>query len=126
MDLPTVAAPGVAEQANALAEAACHLSDAVADDPGRWSAEAAEDAIEAIETVSAALSAISPGAAARMTAVTDALSRLRQEILGDVLLGQDQEQAVTPPTPITRPRRRGLGPGYQGVRIPADRPAAGR
>lgn len=127
--LPAVAAPGVAERAEALAESACELHDAVNSDPGRWNAEAVEDAIESMETTAAALQAVRPEAASCMFVITHNLGRLRQALglppRDDVSAEEDQEQAVTPVTPISRPRRRGLGPGYRGVRIPQDRMGAG-
>jgi hypothetical protein len=131
--LPAVAAPGVAERAEALAEAACELHDAVSSDPGRWNAEAVEDAIEAMETTAAALQAVHPDAANCMFVIAHNLGQLRQALglppRDDVpaeVAEVDQDQAVIPPTPISRPRRRGLGQGYQGIRIPHDRIASGR
>ncbi|MET7728753.1 hypothetical protein [Streptomyces mirabilis] len=121
--LPTVAAPGVAERAEALADAACELHDA-ASTPASWSANAVGDAVEAMETTALALLVTHPDAAAAIGTVAQALARLRQD-LGlparddepAVPADDDQDQAVTPPTPIRRPRaRRGLGPGYQGYR----------
>jgi hypothetical protein len=130
--LPAVAAPGVAERAEALAEAACELHDAVSSDPGRWNAEAVEDAIEAMETTAAALQNVHPDAASSMFVIAHNLGHLRQALGlpprddAPAEEDQDQDQAVTPPTPIRRPRRRGLGPGYQGVRIPPGRTASMR
>lgn len=125
--LPT-AAWGVAERAEALAEAACELHDAASINPVRWSAEAVEDAIEALETTAAALGAIRPEAANCMFVITHNLGHLR-EVFGlpprdDGAAEDDQDQALPAPTPVSRPRRRGLGPGYRGVRIPQDRTVA--
>jgi hypothetical protein len=132
--LPTVAAPGVAERAEALADAACELHDA-AGTPASWSAAAVEDAVESMETTALALASAHPDAAAAMLAIGQQLAQLRER-LGlppgeDAAAGPDdeehQEQPVVPPTPIRRPRqRRGLGPGYQGLRIPPGRSASGR
>ncbi|MFF0487274.1 hypothetical protein [Streptomyces sp. NPDC004435] len=131
--LPTVAAPGVAERAEALADAACELHDA-AGTPDAWSAAAVEDAVEAMETTAFALAAAHPDAAAAMLAVRQQLAQLRER-LGlppgeDAPAGPDveehQEQPVVPPTPIRPRQRRGLGPGYQGLRIPPGRTATGR
>ncbi|MEU6512274.1 hypothetical protein [Streptomyces sp. NPDC046942] len=44
MELPTVAAPGIVERAEALADTACALHDA-ASTQGGWNADAAEDAM---------------------------------------------------------------------------------
>lgn len=127
--LPAVAAPGVAERAEALAEAACELHDAVSSDPGRWNAEAVEDAIESIETTAAALQAVGPEAACWMLVVVNGLGHLRQALglqpCDDGPAGpaeEDQGEGVALRPLISRPRRRrGLGPGYQGVRVPQDR-----
>ncbi|MYT20268.1 hypothetical protein GTW69_08190 [Streptomyces sp. SID7760] len=131
--LPTTAAPGVAERAEALADAACELHDA-ASTPASWSAAAVEDAVEAMETTALALAAAHPDAAAAMLIIGQQLAQLRERLglpPGEHTAGPDedehQEQAVAPPTPIRRPRqRRGLGPGYQGLRIPPGRTATGR
>ncbi|WP_274919416.1 hypothetical protein [Streptomyces sp. WZ-12] len=124
--LPTVAAPGVAEQAEALADAACELADA-ASSSRSWSVAAADDAVEAMETTALALHTAHPAAAAALGTVVQALARLRRDLGLPVDEGdRDQEQVVTPPTPLRRPTRRGLGPGYQGLRIPPRRTAAGQ
>jgi hypothetical protein len=132
--LPTVAAPGVAERAEALADAACDLHDA-ASTPASWSAAAVEDAVESMETTALALAAAHPDAAAAMLAIGLQLAQLRERLglspSEYTAAGPDdeehQEQPVVPPTPIRRPRqRRGLGPGYQGLRIPPGRTASGR
>lgn len=134
MDLfPAVAAPGVAEQAEALADAACELHDA-AGTPTSWSAASVEDAVEAMETTALALAAAHPDAAAVMRTIGHQLAQLRERLglpCGEHAVGPDgdehQEQPAGPPTPLRRPRaRRGLGPGYQGVRIPESRTATGR
>ncbi|MEU6285001.1 hypothetical protein [Streptomyces sp. NPDC047028] len=130
--LPTTGAPGVAERAEALADAACELHDAVST-PARWSAAAVEDAVEAMETTALALATVHPDAAAATLAVRQQLARLRARLglpPGDPTADLDeahQEQAVVPPTPIRPRQRRGLGPGYQGLRIPPPgRSASGR
>ncbi|MER6390143.1 hypothetical protein ACFXEL_29590 [Streptomyces sp. NPDC059382] len=82
--LPTTAAPGVAERADAAADAACHLYDAVAPrgagEPGGWSRTAAEDAAEAIETTAHALAFIRPGADVVLAPVHTALAELRRRL----------------------------------------------
>jgi hypothetical protein len=131
--LPTVAAPGVAERAEALADAACELHDA-ASTPASWSAAAVEDAVESMETTALALAAAHPDAAAAMLTIGQQLAQLRERLglpPGEhAAAGPDdehQEQPVVPPTPLRRRHeRRGLGPGYQGVRIPPGRTATGR
>ncbi|MEU0743964.1 hypothetical protein [Streptomyces sp. NPDC006134] len=122
--LPTTAAPGVAERAEALADAACELHDA-ASTPGSWNAAAAEEAVEAMETTALALRGAHPAAAAATNAIFQALAGLRRDLgLPAADTDDDQDQDVTPPTPIRRPTtRRGLGPGYKGLQIPPDRTA---
>lgn len=131
--LPPVAAPGVAERAEALADAACELHDAVSTSAS-WSANAVEDAIEAMETTALALALAHPDATAAVFILGQTLAQLRERLglprgehtaAADPADG-DQEPPVAP-TPIRRPRaRRGLGPGFQGVRIPPGRTASGR
>jgi hypothetical protein len=130
--LPTTAAPGVAERAEALADAACALHDS-ASSPGSWSEDAVEDAVESMETTALALAVVHPDAAATMLAIGQQLAQLRERLglpPGEPTASPDedehQEQPVAP-TPLRRRRdRRGLGPGYQGIRIPQGRTASGR
>ncbi|MFD9406324.1 hypothetical protein ACFWBN_04760 [Streptomyces sp. NPDC059989] len=84
MELPTIAAPGVRERADAVADAACHLYDTVVPwgtgAPGGWSRTAAEDAAEAIETTAHALACIDPGAELVLAPVHAALADLRRRL----------------------------------------------
>ncbi|WP_445270444.1 hypothetical protein [Streptomyces sp. DSM 41634] len=84
MELPTIAAPGVGERADAVADAACHLYDTIAPwgigAPGGWSRTAAEDAAEAIETTAHALASIDPGAEVVLAPVHAALADLRRRL----------------------------------------------
>ncbi|MEU9303733.1 hypothetical protein [Streptomyces sp. NPDC048269] len=93
MELPTIAAPGVGERADAVADAACHLYDAVAPwgtgVPGGWSRTAAEDAAEAIETTAHALAYLDPGAEVVLAPVHAALAELRRKL------------GLTPADPLT-------------------------
>lgn len=118
MELPTQAAPGVEPLASAAADAACALADAAS--PTAWNLAAAEDAAEAIDTLAEALAVIDPEAARLLAAIPAATKALLRH------LGQDQEDdaerqaaaaAAAPRAP--RPRRRGLGHGWQGVRMPS-------
>ncbi|WP_327302584.1 hypothetical protein OG730_02620 [Streptomyces sp. NBC_01298] len=109
MELPTIAAPGVGEQADAVADAACHLYDALGPwghtAPGGWSRGAAEDAAEAIETAAHALAYAHPRAEVILGPVHTALADLRRQ------LGLAPAEALTaaglPATPRTvgNPRR---------------------
>ncbi|ELP69951.1 hypothetical protein PV735_46850 [Streptomyces turgidiscabies] len=130
--LPSAAAPGVAERAEVLADAACELHDAVSTSAS-WSVSAVEDAIEAMETTALALALAHPDATAAAFILGQTLAQLRERLglppgehtTAVDLADEDQEQPVKP-TPINRPRnRRGLGPGYQGLRISPGRTASG-
>ncbi|MFE4829835.1 hypothetical protein [Streptomyces sp. NPDC056672] len=87
-----------------------------------------------METTALTLAAVHPDAAAAMLAIGQTLAQLRERLglpPGEHAPAcpddEHQEQPVAPPTPLRRRReRRGLGPGYQGVRIPPGRTASGR
>ncbi|UQX04340.1 hypothetical protein [Streptomyces sp. RerS4] len=91
--LPTIAAPGVAERADASADAACHLYDAVVPwgggRPGGWSRTAVEDAAESIETTAHALAYTHPRAELILAPVHAALADLRRQL------------ELSPPDPLT-------------------------
>ncbi|HWU07086.1 MAG TPA: hypothetical protein VN520_12010 [Streptomyces sp.] len=112
MELPDRAAPGVEALAGAAADAACALADAAG--PAGWNLAAAEDAAEAIDTLAAALSDVDPEAARLLAAIPAATKALLRHF------GQEQEtDAVSAtaarPSQLPKPRRRGLGPGWQGL-----------
>ena len=122
--LQRAAAPGVAERAEALADAACELHDSVLA-PSAWSVAAVEDGIESMEITALALMYAHPDATDVMVAIRCNLARARAALDlpprdGEPAATGDEHQAVSQPTPI-RSRRRALGPGYQGVRIPPGR-----
>ncbi|MGX1540866.1 hypothetical protein ACWIGC_28590, partial [Streptomyces diastaticus] len=114
MGLNARAAHGVEHRAELAVESACHLADAAT--PTAWSAAAAEDALDAIDVLAAALSRISPETAE---------ARRQLGLPADAETAAPGEAAVPaagtgqPATPgrLPRPRarRRGLGPGYQGI-----------
>ncbi|MFI1890695.1 hypothetical protein [Streptomyces jumonjinensis] len=128
MGLSSRAAPGVEQRAELAAVSACHLADAVT--LTAWSTAAAEDALDAIDVLTAALSGISPETAEALAAVVaataDARRRLGLPVAPDPDPGAAGEPAMPAPRPghqavpgapsRPRPRRRGLGPGYQGIR----------
>ncbi|NEE39436.1 hypothetical protein G3M53_80320 [Streptomyces sp. SID7982] len=113
MELPDRAAPGVEALAGTAADAACALADAAG--PAGWNLAAAEDAADAIDTIAAALADIDPEAARLLAAIPAATKALLRH------LGQDQDDAAAIPAAVARPpqlpkpRRRGLGPGWQGL-----------
>ncbi|MFD7836499.1 hypothetical protein [Streptomyces sp. NPDC059761] len=107
--LPTIAAPGVGERADAAADAACHLYDAVAPwssaEPGGWSRMAAEDAAETIETTAHALAYAHPRAEVLLAPVHTALADLRRQ-LGLPLADQLTADGIpASPRTVGNPRR---------------------
>ncbi|MFJ3921990.1 hypothetical protein [Streptomyces sp. NPDC090022] len=121
--LPTVAAPGVGERADAAAEAACHLHDAVT--AGGWSRTAAEDAAEAIETTAHALGGVHPRAELILAPVHMALAELRRHL--ELPPADPVIAAGVPQTPRTvgnpRRTRRQRPPVPATVPVPAAAPA---
>ncbi|MFI6530711.1 hypothetical protein [Streptomyces uncialis] len=125
MGLNARAAPGVEQRAELAVERACHLADAVT--PTAWSAAAAEDALDAIDVLATALSGIGPETAGALAAVAAATAEARRRLglPADAESAAPGEAAVpaagtgqpAAPGKLPRPRarRRGLGPGYQGI-----------
>ncbi|MFJ9077416.1 hypothetical protein ACIRO3_19570 [Streptomyces sp. NPDC102278] len=107
--LPPIAAPGVAERADAAADAACHLYDAVAPwgagQPGGWSRAAAEDAAEAIETTAHALAFSRPGAEVVLAPVHTALAELRRRLELSPADALTAEGVPATPRTVGNPRR---------------------
>lgn len=113
MKLPHRAAPGVEALAAAAADTACALTDAVG--PAGWNLAAAEDAVETIDTIAAALADIDPEAARLLAAIPTATKALLRH-LGQVEDDDVASPAVaSSPPQFPKPRRRGLGPGWQGI-----------
>lgn len=104
------AGPGVEQRAAAVADAACELVDTVT--PRTWSAGAVEDVADAIDVLAEALAAIDPEAARALAAVPAATAALRRRLAPAVT----DDVAEVPAPRSGRPRRRGLGPGWKGVR----------
>ncbi|WP_327188276.1 hypothetical protein [Streptomyces sp. NBC_01334] len=104
------AGPQVEQHAEAVADAVCELVDAVT--PSTWSVGAVEDAADAIDMLAEALAAIDPEAARALAAVPAATAALRRRLTPAV--GEDVAEVPAPRS--GRPRRRGLGPGWKGVR----------
>ncbi|MEU9435044.1 hypothetical protein [Streptomyces sp. NPDC048252] len=116
MKLSPKAMPRVEHYAETAAESACHLADTAA--PESWSPAAADDALDAIDTLAGALSALGPDLAAALAPVAAATANARRQ-LG---LGDDKGTAATVEVPglrrsAQRSRRRGLGPGFKGIRM---------
>ncbi|MDV5143189.1 hypothetical protein R1T08_02405 [Streptomyces sp. SBC-4] len=118
MGLVDRAGPGIEEQADQVAEAACELADATAG--SGWSVAAADDALVAIDTLAAALAQVDQEVAEVLAAVTAATATARRRF--SLSVEPDPAPAgterVSDPRPARspRPRRRGLGPGFQGIR----------
>lgn len=110
------AAPGVEQHAEQVAESACHLADIAG--PGAWSTAAAEDALDAIDTLTEALGSADPELTQALAAVAAATNDARRR-LGIAVDDQEPEPpaaAAFVPAARRPPRRRGLGPGFQGIR----------
>ncbi|MGW7460972.1 hypothetical protein [Streptomyces sp. NPDC054797] len=109
------AAPGVEQRAGQAADAACHLADATG--PGDWSTAAAEDALDAIDTLVEALGSTGENITQTLAVVAAATNTARRHLGIAVEEALEPAVAATVPAPRrARPRRRGLGPGYQGIR----------
>ncbi|MFB6578759.1 hypothetical protein ACFCYC_15305 [Streptomyces sp. NPDC056402] len=120
--LPDQSAPGVQQLAEAVADSVCRLADAA----GHWSLSAVEDAVEAIDTLVAAVSQIDPDVARALAGVPAATAAALRRFGAE-----PEEQPDTMPLPVPLqarrvPRRRGLGHGYQGIRIPEEHPTGPR
>ncbi|MYR27783.1 MULTISPECIES: hypothetical protein [unclassified Streptomyces] len=98
----------VERYAAATADAACDLSDALT--PAlAWTQAALEDVVEAVELLTQLLAEHGPAAAHALAQMPGILTRL----CGALDL---EEASASPARPrTTRPGRRGLGPGYQGI-----------
>ncbi|MFD7627023.1 hypothetical protein ACFV7Q_13485 [Streptomyces sp. NPDC059851] len=107
--LPTLAAPGVGERADAAADAACHLYDAVAPwssaRTGGWSRTAAEDAAETIETTAHALACLHPRAEVILAPVHAALADLRRQFALAPADPLDADEVPATPRSVGNPRR---------------------
>ncbi|MEV7616784.1 hypothetical protein [Streptomyces sp. NPDC089799] len=118
--LPSTAAPGMGERADAVAEAACHLCDAAG--PGRWSRAAAEDAVEAIEATANALVTARPGAELILAALHAAVADLRRHLSLPPADPLDAPPLPAGPRTLGNPRRARLGPKP----APPQHPSPGR
>ncbi|MCP9213394.1 hypothetical protein [Streptomyces cucumeris] len=105
----------VEQHAERVAETACHLADVTG--PGGWSTAAVEDVLDAIDILTEALGDAGPELAQALAAVAAATSSARRH-LGIAMDDQLPEPAAaaTVAAARRRPKRRGLGPGFQGIR----------
>ncbi|MET9347730.1 hypothetical protein [Streptomyces termitum] len=102
-----------------MAEAACELADAAAG--ADWSAAAADDVLAAIDTLASALAGTGPELGEILAAVTGATATARRHLGLPADTGQAPEPRPAAPMGAPGPRaerrarRRGLGPGVQGL-----------
>ncbi|MGA5509461.1 hypothetical protein [Streptomyces umbrinus] len=112
MESSPQAAPGVEKAAEQAVESACHLADTAG--PTDWSAAAAEDAVD---TLAGALAELGPEAAWALAAVAAATADVRRALGLAVSGAQAPAAGVSlPGNGRQAPKRRGLGPGFQGIR----------
>ncbi|MFI7020156.1 hypothetical protein [Streptomyces sp. NPDC050164] len=111
MELSAQAGPGVEKTAEQTVESACHLADAAG--PGGWSTAAAEDALDAIDTLAEALSGAGQELAQALAAVAAATTAARRHL--GIAVDDPEPAAVMVPAARRSPKRRGLGPGFQGI-----------
>ncbi|WP_406054780.1 hypothetical protein OG462_04860 [Streptomyces sp. NBC_01077] len=107
----------VEEYADQAAVSACNLADEVEADG--WSKAVAEDALTTVETLTEALGRIALEVREVLAAVKAATATARRR-LGPAVDPEASTTATVPGVPGPRaggrPRRRGLGPGLQGIR----------
>jgi hypothetical protein len=115
MELSAQAGPGVEKAAERSVESACHLADLAG--PDAWSTAAAEDVLDAIDTLAEALGSAGPDLAQVLAPVAAATGDARRR-LGIAVddQGPDPDAAATVPATRRTAKRRGLGPGFQGIR----------
>ncbi|MFJ5175708.1 hypothetical protein ACIP68_17985 [Streptomyces griseoviridis] len=106
------AGPGVEVRAAAVADAACELADTAT--PTAWSTSAVEDALDAIDVLAAALAAIGPETERILAQVQAASAALRRHLAPAPTSGDSGMGAAE--APGRSGRRRGLGPGWKGLR----------
>jgi hypothetical protein len=119
MELSAQAGPGVEKAAEQTVESACHLADLAG--PTGWSTVAAEDVLDAIDTLTETLGGADEELAQALAAVTAATAQARRR-LGITVDDQPPGRGSAASVPVARgperrpPRRRGLGPGFRGIR----------
>ncbi|MFJ8470017.1 hypothetical protein [Streptomyces swartbergensis] len=119
MELSAQAGPGVEKAAEQTAESACHLADLAG--PTGWSTVAAEDVLDTIDTLTDALGGAGEDLAQALAAEAAATVEARRR-LGIAVDAQAPRRDGAAAAPVVRgperrpPRRRGLGPGFRGIR----------
>ncbi|GAA2614849.1 hypothetical protein GCM10010304_79950 [Streptomyces roseoviolaceus] len=119
MELSAQAGPGVEKAAEQAVEITCHLADLAG--PGGWRTVAAEDVLDAIDTLIEALGGAGPELAQALAEAAAATAEARRRLgiaVDDQGVGRDSAASVSVPRGPGRrpPRRRGLGPGFRGIR----------
>ncbi|MER7109430.1 hypothetical protein [Streptomyces sp. NPDC000229] len=116
-DAPSAAAERVRQLADALADDACRLAEAA--ENGLWSAEAVADAVDAIDILLDALARTSPKAPRLLAPATDATTALLLDLGIETMREQARQlRQAAGGQPTRRRREVGLGPRYQGIRLP--------
>ncbi|MFJ5788190.1 hypothetical protein [Streptomyces hydrogenans] len=87
------AEPGIEEQADQVAEAACELADAAAG--SGWSAAATDDALVAIDTLTAALAQSAPDVREALIEVAAATSTVHRRLGLPIDTGLEPASAAT-------------------------------
>ncbi|MEH0424800.1 hypothetical protein QBB34_00135 [Streptomyces stelliscabiei] len=106
------ARPRAEQYTEVIANSACDLADTAR--PENWSAASQDDPLEAIDTLAEVLSALGPDIAGALAPVTSATAAARRHLgLAD---GDGPEPAAGAARPRAVRRRRGLGPGFRGIR----------
>ncbi|MFH9067539.1 hypothetical protein ACH4GM_41045 [Streptomyces coeruleorubidus] len=119
VELSAQAGPGVEKAAEQAVESACHLADLAG--PDGWSTAAAEDVLDAIDTLTETLGGARPDleqALAAGAAATAGARRCLDFAVDDQAPGRDSAASVPVAGGPGRrsSRRRGLGPGFRGIR----------
>ncbi|MFJ8469679.1 hypothetical protein [Streptomyces swartbergensis] len=119
MELSAQAGPGVEKAAEQTVESACHLADLA--DPNGWSTAAAEDVLDAVDTLTETLGGAGEDLAQALAAVTAATVEARRRLgiaVNEPPSGRDGAASAPGARGPERrpPRRRGLGPGFRGIR----------
>jgi hypothetical protein len=119
MELSAHAGPGVEKAAEQTVESACYLADLVG--PNSWGTAAAEDVLDAIDTLTETLGGAGEELArslAAMAAATAEARRLLGITVDDQAPWRDSAASVPAARGLERrlPKRRGLGPGFRGIR----------
>ncbi|WP_097233863.1 hypothetical protein [Streptomyces zhaozhouensis] len=105
-------------QAEEFADRACELADSTA----RWTPPAVEEALAAVDIVAEALGQLGPAAVAALAPVTAGTAEMRRLVQEAALPRPASSRPAVNGVPVARSPRRGLGPGWRGIRTPGRPP----